>query len=66
MRTAIGVYRCQRHGIGFHRWLFSLHRVVEPLAKQCERLVRGLSFRQAITGVIAAHIGQGLGHCCVP
>ncbi|MNP84337.1 hypothetical protein D3C76_1836040 [compost metagenome] len=66
MRTAVGVHRGQGHGIGFHRWLLGFQGIIEPLTKQPERLLRGLGFSQAVTGIIAAHIGQGLGHYCVP
>ncbi len=64
MRATFAVHRGQGHGVGFHRYLLGFHRIGEPLLEQGERLPRCLGFGQAITGVVAAHIGQGLGHYC--
>ncbi len=62
MRIAVGVDGGQGHGVGFDRQALGLHRVVEPLAEQAEGIARGVGLAEAIAGVLAAHIGQGLGH----
>ncbi|MNV98075.1 hypothetical protein D3C71_1932820 [compost metagenome] len=62
MRTAVGIDGGQGHGIGLDRGLFGFHRIGKPLFEQAEWLDRRLRLAQAITDVVAAHIGQGLGH----
>ncbi len=66
MRIAVGVDGGQGHGVGFDRQALGLHRVVEPLAEQAEGIARGVGLAEAIAGVLAAHIGQGLGHGASP
>ena len=62
MRAPFGVHRGQSHGIGLDRWLLGFHRIAEPLMKQRERLERGLSLGQPVTGVVTSHIRQCLSH----
>jgi hypothetical protein len=62
MRASVVVDRRQGHGIRLDRQLLGLYRLGEPLLEQAEWFTRCLRLAQTITGVVAAHIGQGWGH----
>ncbi|MNE55403.1 hypothetical protein D3C80_1502340 [compost metagenome] len=66
VRLALLVHRGQGHGVRFDRQLLGLHRVLEPLVEQAERFGWRSGFAESITGVFAAHIGQGLSHRASP
>ncbi|MCY1405431.1 hypothetical protein D9M71_206700 [compost metagenome] len=62
MRTAFGIHRGEGHGVGFDRQLLGLHGITEPVLEQAEGLGGSLVLAEPVTGVVAAHVGQGLGH----
>ena len=66
MGPTVGVDGCQRHGIGFDGRLLGLSCLSEPLTEQTERVVGRVGLAESVTGVIAAHIGQGLDHRVAP
>lgn len=63
MRAPLFVNGRQGHGVGLDRRLLGFHRLCEPLVEQREGLDRSLGFGQSVTGVVAAHVRQSLGHC---
>ena len=66
MRPSFGIDGGQRHGVRLHRQLLGLHGIVEPLPEQTQGIIGGIRLAEPVTGVIAAHISQSLGHHKLP
>jgi hypothetical protein len=58
----LGVDGGQAHAVGLHRCLLGVAGLLQPLAKQRQRIVRRGLVGQAIAAVVTTHLSQGKRH----